>query len=102
MVLVPASGFISDIRIARQQSQQCIDRKILGSLRGEAVLQKEEELARQRLIAQQTNERLASQKLINLELKERLNMLERLDYLTFRRESACLVKFQQLHLKETY
>ena len=66
------------------------------------IVQVEEELARQRLVTQQTQERLASQKLINIDLKERLNMLERLDLLAFRRESACMIEFQRVHLKETY
>lgn len=64
--------------------------------------QVEEELARQKLINQQTKDRYARLKMDNMDLREKICLLERLDMYTFRRESACMVEFQQMHLKETY
>jgi hypothetical protein len=64
--------------------------------------QVEEELARQKLVNQQTKDRYARLKMDNLDLREKICLLERLDMYTYRRESACMVEFQQLHLKETY
>lgn len=65
-------------------------------------MQAEEDLARQRLANQQVADQCLRLKLENTELKQKINLIERLDLLAFRRESACLVEFQQLHLKETY
>ena len=65
-------------------------------------LQVEEELARQKLINQQTKERYARLKLDNLELREKICLLERLDLFAYRHESACMVEFKHYHLKETY
>ena len=66
------------------------------------TLQVEEELARQKLLNQQTRDRYARLKMDNMELREKICLLERLPMYTYRRESACMVEFQQLHLKETY
>lgn len=65
-------------------------------------MQAEEELARQRIATQQLKEQYLKLKLENTDLRGKLGVIERLDVLAFRRESACLVEFQQLHLKETY
>lgn len=65
-------------------------------------LQAEELLTRQRLTHQQVKDRYARTKMENVDLKEKIGLIERLDVLAFRRESACLVEYQQLHLKETY
>ena len=65
-------------------------------------LQAEEDLARQRLTNQQVKEQYARLKLENTDLREKISLIERLEVLAFRRESACLVEYQQLHLKETY
>lgn len=66
------------------------------------VVQVEEELTRQRLVNQQAKERYARLKLENMELREKISLLERLDLFAYRGESACMVKFQQYTLKETY
>ena len=65
-------------------------------------VQAEEELARQRITSQQVTDQYARLKLENTDLREKISLIERLDLLAFRRESACLVEYQQLHLKETY
>ncbi len=67
-----------------------------------STLQAEEELARQRLSTQQVKDQYARLKLENTDLREKISLIERLDLLAYRRESACLVEYQQLHLKETY
>lgn len=68
----------------------------------EMYVQAEEELARQRITSQQVKDQYARLKLENTDLREKISLIERLDLLAFRRESACLVEYQQLHLKETY
>lgn len=64
--------------------------------------QVEEELARQRATNQQLKEQCLRLKLENTTLKEKMSLINRMDVVAFRRESACLVELQQLHLKETY
>jgi hypothetical protein len=79
--------------------RQCISYCTIVTI---GTMQVEEELARQKLINQQTKDRHARLKMDNLDLREKICLLERLDMYTYRRESACMVEFQQLHLKETY
>ena len=64
--------------------------------------QAEEEAARLQSMISYFKERNRNLKDENLELRERICLLERLDLLSYTRESVCMREFQLHALKETY
>ena len=66
------------------------------------VLQVEDESARQQHLIGYFKERNKNLKDENLELKERVCLLERLDLLSYSRDSVCMWEFKLHALKETY
>lgn len=66
------------------------------------VLQVEDESARQQHLIGYFKERNKNLKHENFELKERVCLLERLDLLSYSRDSVCMREFKLHALKETY
>ncbi len=69
---------------------------------GSCVLQVEDESARQQHLIAYFKERNKNLKDENFELKERVCLLERLDLLSYSRDSVCMREFKLHALKETY
>ena len=66
------------------------------------MLQAEDDSARQQHLIRYFKERNQNLKDENAELKERLCLLERLDLLSYSRDSVCMREFKLHALKETY
>ena len=64
--------------------------------------QVEDESGRQQHLIEYFKERNRNLKDENLELRERLCLLERLDLLSYSRDSVCMREFKVHALKETY